>query len=145
MSLKSILIILGITIGVGLTFVFAPLALRMAETWALRPKPAEPLTIPSIGSANSIGIRQRRGDKRVITDQQVIKQLSAFLLQINNQWRTVPDTFPVGEYTISLKNNNSGILTLWLGNKWIGTQSGTSRTRSLSPAEEHELKTILGI
>jgi hypothetical protein len=84
----------------------------------------------------------------VIDDARTVERFLSFLRAHNNGWRTPWDTFPIPQYTVSLKRNKELVLVIWVGTNWLGGREGSggdNRLRSLSDQERTEVLQILGV
>jgi len=117
-------------------------------------KPRLQLPIPDASAANRVEIRMSGGggdkEKRVIQDARTIERFLQFLRAHNEGWRKPWDTFPIPQYTISIRRDDDVLLSVFLASGWIGGRernegASDNRLRSLSTTEQSELFQILNL
>jgi len=85
-----------------------------------------------------------------ISDRRHIENILKALESANNNWHRPVDTYPSNQYTIEIKNTLNGVMYLWLGANWLGSNPELANTkkqqlRRLDDKELVEIKRILGI
>ena len=112
------------------------------------------LHVPEVSAVGRMVISWQSADgkqcERVIEDPKEVERFLAFLRVHNDEWRKPWNTFPGGQYTVTLERDKELLLVLWMGSNWLGGREGSggfsdNRLRSLSDTERAELLEILGI
>jgi len=113
----------------------------------------EPVALPADSRITAIEVTPNRGavrTTRVITDRTAIRRFVQFVNSRQDQWETPPYTFPSGEYTVAVKQDDEILVVFWPSRGHIGGRQGSedashNRLRPLSRDEWSELKNILDI